>query len=91
VLPNDYSWPKATNGKNGSFQDAGACSGGQQTFTAPDNGDWALRIVKKNGSPRAFLRKQERGDGDFPLAFSAKLWSQLGQFSKYEAIFPAEF
>jgi len=62
----DYSWWKATNGKNGSFQDAGVCGGGQQIFTAPGNGDWALRIVKKNGSSNL--------DGYFPPSEAKGGW-----------------
>ena len=45
-----YSWWRATNDRNGSFQDGGVCGGGQQTFSAPGSGDWALRIVKKGRS-----------------------------------------
>jgi len=61
----DYSWWKATNGKNGSFQDAGVCGGGQQTFTAPGNGDWALRITRKIGStnPDGYFPPSEANGG----------------------------
>ncbi len=41
------TWWKATNGKDGRFQDAGTVPGGRQRFAAPGGGDWALRVVKR--------------------------------------------
>jgi hypothetical protein len=39
------SWWNPANNKNGTFQSERRLSGGQQSFTAPGDGDWALRIV----------------------------------------------
>jgi len=41
----DYAWWNPANGKDGGFQGAGRTQGGEQHFTAPGPGDWALRIV----------------------------------------------
>lgn len=43
----EYAWWKATNGKDGTFQGSGRVGAGQQDFTAPGGGDWALRIVRR--------------------------------------------
>ena len=43
----DHAWWKATNGRDAHFQDEGETSGGEQTFTAPGSGDWALRIRRR--------------------------------------------
>ncbi len=45
----DYSWWNGDNHRNGSFQNGGSVGGGQQSFTSPDSGDWALKIVKSGG------------------------------------------
>ena len=41
----NYAWWKASNDRNGNFQNEGSVSGGEQFFTAPSSGDWVLRIV----------------------------------------------
>lgn len=43
----EYAWWNPANGKDGRFQDGGRTQGGEQRFTAPGPGDWALRIVKE--------------------------------------------
>ena len=43
----DVAWWNPANGRNGSFQNKANVSDGTKRFTAPDSGDWALRIVAK--------------------------------------------
>ena len=43
----DVAWWNPANDRNGSFQDKANVSDGTKRFTAPDSGDWALRIVAK--------------------------------------------
>jgi len=49
LLPGTYdcAWWKASNGSEGSFEARRTVKGGKQQFTAPAEGDWALRVVKK--------------------------------------------
>jgi len=49
----DFSWWNPENGSQGGFTGAGVVNGGVQEFTAPSNGDWALRIVAAEGSVSA--------------------------------------
>ena len=46
----NYDWWNPSNGRSGSFQNAGTIGGGAQSFTAPGSGDWALRIIASGGS-----------------------------------------
>ena len=39
-----YKWWDPSNGRTGKFQNEGNAEGGQQTFSAPGSGDWALII-----------------------------------------------
>ncbi len=39
------AWWNPANGQDGNFQDQRFISGGAQRLTAPNNGDWALRIL----------------------------------------------
>jgi len=47
-LSYDYRWWNPANDKGGSFQDGGSVGGGQQQFTAPGSGDWALQIIRSD-------------------------------------------
>lgn len=42
----EYAWWNPANGRDGSFQNQGTINGGRQQFSAPGEGDWALRIVR---------------------------------------------
>ncbi len=44
----DVAWWNPRNGKDDSFSEKTTCRGGLQRFEAPSDGDWALRIVKRN-------------------------------------------
>ena len=41
------AWWNPANDKDGSFQNRTKVPGGARRLTAPDSGDWALRIVGK--------------------------------------------
>ena len=43
----EYGWWNPAGGKDARLQDKGQADGGLTRFTAPGDGDWALRIVKK--------------------------------------------
>ncbi|KPJ69797.1 hypothetical protein AMJ44_02125, partial [candidate division WOR-1 bacterium DG_54_3] len=49
----NYSWWNSANDINGSFQNEGQVTGGNQQFSSPGSGDWALRIVKSDDVPPA--------------------------------------
>ncbi|MBI4605989.1 MAG: DUF5060 domain-containing protein [Planctomycetes bacterium] len=61
----EHAWWSPANGRGGRFQDPGRVSGGEQRFTAPGPGDWALRIVRASaGRGGAEQRPREpRGGG----------------------------
>ncbi len=40
------SWWNPANGFRGQFTDGGRVAGGQQSFTPPSQGDWALRLLR---------------------------------------------
>lgn len=44
----DVAWWNPRDDLNGSFSDKSTCGGGTQSFKAPSDGDWALRIVKRD-------------------------------------------
>jgi len=44
------AWWNPANGRAGEFAARGTVGGGEQTFTAPGPGDWALRIVRAAGA-----------------------------------------
>lgn len=48
----DAGWWNPDNGRRGRFQQRGEVNGGQQRFTAPGPGDWALRIRKRERDGR---------------------------------------
>ncbi len=43
----DVAWWSPANGQNGEFQNRTTIHGGSQRLTAPGDGDWAARIVRK--------------------------------------------
>lgn len=43
-----YVWWNPANGIDGGFEQQGHTGGGIRKFTAPGEGDWALRIVKED-------------------------------------------
>ena len=45
----EITWWKPSNGREGSFQDRVKVNGGIQRFSAPADGDWALRITRNEG------------------------------------------
>ncbi len=44
----NVAWWNPKNGLDDSFSGKSTCQGGTQSFEAPADGDWALRIVKRN-------------------------------------------
>jgi CubicO group peptidase (beta-lactamase class C family) len=74
----EFAWWNPVNGRGGGFQGAGRIPGGEQRFTAPASGDWALRIVKRpEGAPTG----DGTGAGDprdyFPPPESRGGWRRL--------------
>jgi len=49
LAPENYesSWWRPTNGRGGQFESVGHMKGGKQILKAPDQGDWAVRIIKR--------------------------------------------
>ena len=47
----EAAWWNPANGKDGSYQDRKDVAGGLQRLTAPSDGDWALRIIRKGPVP----------------------------------------
>lgn len=45
----ESAWWNPTNGRKGSFQNRARVNGGIQRFSAPADGDWALRITRNEG------------------------------------------
>ena len=46
----DVAWWNPSNAKDGKYQNTHKIEGGRQTFKAPSEGDWALRIIR-NSNP----------------------------------------
>ncbi len=44
----DVAWWNPGNGKDDSFSEKPTCRGGLQRFEAPSDGDWAMRILKRD-------------------------------------------
>ena len=44
----DIAWWNPENGKDDTFSNASTCRGGRQQFEAPSDGDWALRIIRRD-------------------------------------------
>ena len=45
----EIDWWNPANSQDGRFQNQGRVNGGIQRFTAPADGDWALRIIRDGG------------------------------------------
>jgi hypothetical protein len=43
------AWWNPANGRDGHFQNRAPVNGGRRRFTPPDDGDWALRILRDEG------------------------------------------
>ena len=43
------AWWNPANGRDGHFQNQARVKGGRRRFTPPDDGDWALRILREEG------------------------------------------
>ena len=46
----EVAWWNPANGKDGRFQDKETVAGGPQRLTAPSDGDWAVRIIRRAAS-----------------------------------------
>jgi hypothetical protein len=46
----EVAWWNPANGKDGRFQDRETVAGGPQRLTAPSDGDWAVRIIRRADS-----------------------------------------
>jgi CubicO group peptidase (beta-lactamase class C family) len=74
----EFAWWDPGNGKGGRFQNRGHASGGEQRFTAPGRGDWALRIVREEGEPK----RESAGEASaeyFPPPESKGGWRKLDE------------
>jgi hypothetical protein len=45
----EVAWWDPTNGRDGHFQNHARVNGGVRRFSPPADGDWALRILRKDG------------------------------------------